>query len=85
MISICIYDIILNLYSYSSFKPIETFHWVKTPSFQFTSVDTSGRMRPGTADDSINSQLGRKRFLGAVSHWDYPISGELHGKPWLVL
>ena len=64
------------------FQPLETFHWVKTQSFQFAAVDTSGRVRRGATDDSMNSELGRKRFLGAaLSHWDNPILGKLHKKP----
>ena len=67
-----------------SFEPLETFHRVKAPSFPFTAMDISGSLvRSGAADDSTNSELGRKRLLGAVSDWDYPILAGVGKCPFL--
>ena len=44
----------------------------ETTLFRVVAMDTSGRVRDGT-DDSMNSELGRKRLLVTLSHWDYPL------------
>ena len=63
---------------YSSFEPLDTFHWVKTASFQLAAMDTS-RVR-GVTDDSMNSERARKQFLGELSRWDYPMETSQEAK-----
>ena len=59
-----------NIQQFQSFGNVSSLG--ETTLFRVVAMDTSGRVRDGT-DDSMNSELGRKRLLVTLSHWDYPL------------